>query len=68
MKPITVVLAGNSPQPVPVTIPPVATLARDAFPDGEAKLMLAALVLEIYELQQRLAKLEPRSSGGLIIS
>ncbi len=68
MKPITVVLAGTSPQPVPITLPPVATHARDAFPDGEAKLILAALVLEIHELQKRLARLEGETGGGLIIS
>lgn len=68
MIPITVILASESAQPVPVTLPPIATLARDAFPDGEAKLMLAALVLEVYELQKRLRRLEGDSGGGLLIS
>jgi len=68
MRVITVVLAARSPQPVPVQLPPVATMARDAFPDGEAKLMIAALVLEVHELQQRLHRLEESAGlGGMLI-
>jgi len=43
-------------------------MARDAFPDGEAKLMIAALVLEVHELQQRLHRLEESAGlGGMLI-
>lgn len=66
---VTIVLAARSPQPVPIQIPPVATIARDAFPDGEAKLMIAALVLEIGELQNRIARLEESAGlGGMLIT
>lgn len=66
---ITIVLAARSPQPVPIQIPPVATIARDAFPAGETKLMIAALVLEIHELQGRLARLEESAGlGGMLIT
>ena len=66
---ITIVLAARSPQPVPVQIPPVATLARDAFPDSETKLLIAALVLEVADLQKRLERLEESAGlGGMIIT